>query len=151
MTAPATYLVHVTDIAEQDSLAAFNSLYSLDDAVVNAQATRFRAKVRGQVVWAIRLTQDAVPSLYVTHQQAASLGLCHCGKPATHAGFEGLRCDRHAKGGMSLLCATEGCWRVTHTGFSTWCNKCITPAQREAHEVRQAELRAQYARPYRYI
>lgn len=151
MTAPSTYHFIVTALAEQDAKAAHAARYTQDDAQINAEGTCTRVRIKGQIIWAVRYLANQKPTLYVTQDQAARLGLCHCGKPATCVGFEGLRCDGHAKGGMSLLCTTVGCTNVSHTGFSSLCNKCITPAQREAYEAHQQQLRTEYAnKPYRY-
>jgi hypothetical protein len=149
MTAPATYTVIVGDNAAEAAQAAHNARYTQDDARINAEATVTRAKLAGEVVWAVRYLVGQVPTLYVTYAQAARLGYCHCGKPATHVGFEGIRCDRHAKGGMSLLCTTSGCTQVSHTGFSSLCGSCITPEQRAAYERYQDAQRVRAMAPYR--
>lgn len=145
------YTFYITAQPQQDAYRTLNSLYTQDDAQINAEAGVFAAKMRGQKVWALQTTrQQARPTIYLTQEQATAFGLCvydFCGRAATHVGFEGIRCSAHSKGGMSLLCTTPDCTNVSHTGFSSLCNTCITPAQREAYEVRQAELRAQWARP----
>lgn len=155
MTARNEYTFIVTDIAEQDAKAAHAARTAHDDWRINAEGTVKQARIKGQVVWITRLTIDSWPVVYVTHDQASALGLCvyhQCGKPATHVGFEGLRCTPHSKGGMSMLCTTTGCTSVSETGFSAHCAAHTTPAQREAREARQRELRAQEAaRSSRYI
>jgi hypothetical protein len=154
MTAPATYTYIVGDNAEEAAKAAFAARYTQDDWRINAEATINRARVKGQVVWAVRYLPEQAPTLYITFAQAGALGICAyhcCGKPAQYVGFEGYRCGAHAKGGMSVVCSTTGCVNVSHTGFSSWCNECITPEQREGYERYQAEQRAYWAaRPYRY-
>lgn len=145
MTARSTYTFIVNDCAEEAAKAAHAARTAHDDAVINAEGTVFQATIKGQKVWATRLMNGATPTVYVTFQQAARLGLCHCGKPATCAGFEGIRCDAHSKGGMSWICTTEGCTKVSETGFSAHCGAHTTVAMREAREARQRELRAQYA------
>jgi len=149
MTAPTTYTYIVGDDAQDAAEAAYAARYTQDDWRINSEATISRARVKGQVVWAVRFLPEMAPTLYITFAQAANLGICHCGKPAQYVGFEGYRCGSHAKGGMSLVCSTVGCTNVSHTGFSSWCNECITPAQREGYEVYQAKQRALANRPYR--
>jgi hypothetical protein len=150
MTAPATYTFIVTDIAEQDAKAAHAARTAHDDWRINAEGTVGRARIQGHVVWVTRTLHDSKPVVYVTHQQASALGLCHCGKPAEYIGFEGLRCGAHSKGGMSYLCSTTGCTKVSETGFSAHCKECTTPREREAREARNAAARAQYSTNTRY-
>lgn len=134
----------VTASPEQDAKAAFAACGAHDNWRINAEACVFAATMRGQKVWAYRLMNGAQPTVYVTQQQAARFGLCHCGQPAEYVGFEGIRCGRHAKFGMSYLCSVVDCTSVSETGFSSHCKQHTTPAMREAREREQAMLRAQY-------
>jgi hypothetical protein len=154
MTAPATYTFIIGDNAEQAAKAAHNARYTQDDHRINAEGTVKQARIAGQVVWAVRYLAAQAPTLYITFAQAARLGICAwhlCGKPAEFVGFEGIRCSRHAKGGMSMLCTTTGCTKVSETGFSSHCTAHTTPAAREAREARQQALRAQEAARSSYI
>lgn len=148
------YRFYITAQPETDAKALHAARTAHDSWQINAEATVTKARMRGEVVWLSRLTRDDKGTVYLTAEQAQKFGLCvysFCGQPATHIGFEGLRCSAHAKGGMSYLCSTEDCTNVSHTGFSSLCNACITPEQREAYENNQARLRAEWAnRPYRY-
>lgn len=153
MAAPTTYTYIVGDNAADAAQAAYDARYTQDDWRINAEATISRARIKGQVVWAVRYLATQQPTLYITFAQAANLGICAyhcCGKPAQYIGFEGYRCAAHCKGGMSTVCSTVGCINVSHTGFSSLCNTCITPAQRERYEAYQAEQRVLANRPYRY-
>lgn len=145
------YRFHVTNQPEVDAKAAYAARGAHDDWTINAQARVAPARMKGEKVWTLKLSDAHTRlSVYLTHQQASALGLCHCGRAAEYVGFEGLRCGQHAKYGMSTLCTNDGCTNVSHTGFSHLCNACITPTQRAAYEARQAKLRAQATRPYRY-
>lgn len=151
MTAPATYTMIVTAQPEVDAKAAHAARYTQDDYRINAEGTVSRARIKGEVVWTVRYLVDMKPTIYLTWEQAARLGMCHCGKPAQYVGFEGLRCSIHQKYGMSMLCSTVGCTQVSETGFSSHCKAHTTPAMREAREAHQQQLRTEYAqRPYRY-
>lgn len=123
MTANAhLYNFIITALPQQEASAAHAARTAHDDWRINAEGTVFRARVGGQVVWATRLLKDGIPTLYVTQEQAAALGLCaYCGKAAQYIGFEGLRCNQHQKYGMSMLCATSGCTTVSEGGFSYAC------------------------------
>lgn len=146
------YTFYITAQPQVDAEATHAARTAHDDWRINAEGRCFKARLRGMVVWATKLTNDSAPTIYLTSEQATSLGLCvyaFCGKPAEYAGFEGMRCHSHSKLGMSQLCTVEDCTSVSHTGFSSWCNKHITPAQREGYERHQAELRAWASRPYR--
>lgn len=147
MTAPATYTFVIGNNAEQAAKAAHAARYTQDDWRINAEGTVTRARVRGQVVWAVRYLKGQTPTLYITFEQATKLGICaydFCGKPAEYAGFEGVRCGQHSKFGMSMLCTTVGCTSVSEGGFSSYCVAHTTPAMREARERHQATLRARY-------
>lgn len=149
MTAPATpYTFYITAQPQVDAQAAHRARTAHDSWQINAEGTVGRARIAGQVVWVTRLVASSTPTVYLTHEQATALGLCvyhYCGKPATYAGFEGIRCGAHAKYGMSQLCSTEGCTQVSEGGFSAHCGVHTTPAMRAGYAARQAELRVRYA------
>lgn len=149
MTAPTTsYTFYITAQPEVDAKATHAARTAHDSWQINAEATVGKARIAGQVVWITRMLRDSHPTVYLTSEQATTLGLCvyaFCGKPAEYAGFEGLRCGAHAKFGMSQLCTVVGCTDVSETGFSSHCRAHTTDAERTAREARQAELRARYA------
>lgn len=140
------YRFYITAQPQVDAQATHAARTAHDDWRINQEATVTKVRVRGMVMWLSKLTRGDVGTLYLTAEQASTLGLCvvgFCGKPAEYVGFEGMRCGAHAKYGMSTLCTVEDCTNVSHTGFSTLCNTHITPAQREAYEARQQAARAQ--------
>lgn len=149
MTAPLTpYTFYITAQPQVDAQATHNARTAHDSWQINAEGTVGRARIAGQVVWVTRMLRDSQPTVYLTQEQATSLGLCvyhFCGKPATYAGFEGIRCAAHAKYGMSQLCTTEGCTQVSEGGFSSYCVAHTTPVVRAARAARQLALRKQYA------
>lgn len=122
MTANAhLYTFVVVAQPQQYAQDAHNARAVHDDWRINAEGSLFRARIGGQVVWATRLMKDSTPTVYITHEQASALGLCHCGKAAEYIGFEGLRCGAHKKCGMSILCTVPGCTQVSDGGFSYAC------------------------------
>lgn len=148
MTAPSTpYTFYITAQPQVDAQAMHNARTAHDSWQINAEGTVSKARIAGQVVWITRMLRDSHPTVYLTAEQADSLGLCvygFCGKPAEYVGFEGIRCSAHAKFGMSQLCTTTGCISVSETGFSSHCEAHTSPAMREAREKRQQGLRARY-------
>lgn len=144
------YTFYITAQPRTDAMAAYGARYTQDDYRINSGARVYAARMRGQKVWAVQYLVDSKPTVYVTMEQATKFGLCvwHlCGKPATYAGFEGIRCGAHQKYGMSMLCTTDDCTAVSETGFSAHCTAHTTTKMRDAREAYQREQRARWAAP----
>lgn len=139
------YRFVVTHTPMVEAQAAYAARYTQDDWRINSEARCFQASMRGLAVWAVQYLPEMQPTIYLTQEFASALGLCHCGAAATFVGFEGIRCSAHQKFGMSMLCSTPDCTRVSETGFSSFCSLHTTPKMRECRELYQAKLRAEEA------